>query len=155
MCNEQVHCHRCVTDVRIQNPESDPNMMTRHTPSDSPSDDPTYSQHRLSPAESRIQNQKIDLPSEARLRYVMTRHTPSTCRIQNSSACLCLVRILSRIQGEGAEFKIKNQEWLVGGNGERGSDPESRIMRGGWWLRKETRIQSSESGQGVRDFAEK
>ena len=127
MWNEQVRCHRCVTDVRIQNSESDPHVMTRHTPSDFPSDDPAHSQHRLSPAESRIQNQKIDRsPSEDRLGYVMTRHTPSTCRIQNSGACFCLVRILSRILREGGEFKIKNQEGLVGGNGERGS--ESRIQ---------------------------
>ena len=103
--------------------------MTRHTPSDSPCDDPAHSQHRLSPAELQ-QNpeftesgdyQEIDFPPEARLAYVMTQHTPSTCRIQNSGACLCFVRILSRIQGEGAEFKIKNQQGLVGGNGERGS----------------------------------
>ena len=100
--------------------------MTRHTPSDSPCDDPAHSQHRLSPAESKIQNQKIDFPPEARLGCVMARQTPSTCRIQNPGACLCLVRILSRIQGEGAEFKIMNQQGLVGGNGERGS--ESRIQ---------------------------
>ena len=145
----------CNRRQNLKSTESDLPVMTRHTPSDSPCGDPTHSQHRLSPAESRIQNQEIDFPPEARLGYVMTQHTPSTCRIQNSGACLCFVRILSRIQGEGAEFKIKNQEWLAGGNGERGSDPESRIMRGGWWIRKETKIQSSESGQGVRDFAEK
>ena len=38
----------------------------------------------------------------------------------------CLVRSLSRILREGAEFKINNQEGLVGGNGDRGS--ESRIQ---------------------------
>ena len=86
---------------------------------DSPFDDPARSQHRLSPAESKIQNQKIDFPPEADI--------PSQqCRIQNSGACFCLVRILSRILREGAEFKINNQEGLVGGNGERGS--ESRIQ---------------------------
>ena len=126
MCNEQVNCHRRVTDVRIQNPESGLPVMTRHTPSDSPCDDPAHSQHRLSPAESRIQNQEIDFPPEARLGYVMTRHTAQQCRIQNPGACFCLVRILSRILREGAEFKINNQEGLVGGNGDRGS--ESRIQ---------------------------
>ena len=149
MCNEQVNCHRCVTLVKIQNPESGLPVMTRHTPSDSPCGDPTYSQHRLSPAESRIQNQEIDFPPEARLGYVMTRHTPSTCKIQNSGACLCLVRILSRIQGEGAEFKIKNQPGPLEGMVNDGHNPESRIMRGGSWLRKESKIQSSESGSRV------
>ena len=100
--------------------------MTRHTPSDSPCDDPALSQHRLSPAESKNQNQKIDFPPKARLGYVMTRHTAQQCRIQNSGACFCLVRILSKILREGGEFKIKNQEGLVGGNGERGT--ESRIQ---------------------------
>ena len=123
--------------------------MTRHTPSDSPCGDPTHSQHRLSPAESKIQNQEIDFPPEARLGYVMTRHTPGTCRIQNSGACLCLVRILSRIQGEGAEFKIKNQQGLVGGNGERGS--ESRIQnheRGfvGYGKSRKSRVQNLDQG---------
>ena len=126
MCNEPVNCHRRVTDVRIQNPESGLPVMTRHTPSDSPCGDPTHSQHRLSPAESRIQNHEIDFSPKARLGNVMTRHTAQQCRIQNPGACFCLVRILSRILREGAEFKINNQEGLVGGNGERGS--ESRIQ---------------------------
>ena len=126
--------------------------MTRHTPSDSPCDDPAHSQHRLSPAESKIQNQKIDFPPIARLGYVMTRHTAQQCRIQNPGARFCLVRSLSRILREGAEFKINNQEGLVGGNGERGQNPESRIMRGGG-LSRESRVQSLD--KGVRDFAEK
>ena len=130
--------------------------MTRHTPSDSPCGDPTHSQHRLSPAESKIQNQEIDFPPEARLGYVMTRHTPSTCRIQNSGACLCFVRILSRIQGEGAEFKINNQEWLVGENGERGS--ESRIQNHERGFVGTERVENPEFRiwiKGVRDFTEK
>ena len=36
-----------------------------------------------------------------------------------------------------------------------GQNPESRIMRGGWWLRKESRIQSSESGQGCERLCRK
>ena len=129
--------------------------MTRHTPSDSPCGDPTHSQHRLSPAESKIQNQEIDFPPEARLGYVMTRHTPSTCKIQNLGACLCLVRILSRIQGEGAEFKIKNQPGPLEGMVNDGQNPESRIMRGGSWLRKESKLQSSIWIKGMIDFNRK
>ena len=33
-----------------------------------------------------------------------------------------------------------------------GHNPESRIMRGGSWLRKESKIQSSIWIKGVRDF---
>ena len=68
------------------------------------------------------------------------------------------MRILSRFLREGAEFKINNQEGLVGGNGERGS--ESRIQNHERGLvateagkSRESRVQSLD--KGVRDFAEK
>ena len=65
------------------------------------------------------------------------------------------MRILSKILREGAEFKINNQEGLLEGMVNEGQNPESRIMRGGWWLRKESRIQSSESGQGCERLCRK
>ena len=132
--------------------------MTRHTPSDYPCGDPTHSQHRLSPAESRIQNQEIDFPPEARLGYVMTRHTPSTCRIQNSGACLlpCADFVQNSRRGErGQNSKSRISRGSLEGMVNEGHNPESRIMRGGLWLRKESKIQSSIWIKGVIDFTEK
>ena len=125
--------------------------MTRHTPSDSPCDDPAHFQHRLSPAESKIQSQKIDFPPKKLGLDVMTRHTAQQCRIQNPGACFCLVWILSRIPGDGAEFKIKNLQGSLEGMVNEGQNPESRITRGSSWLRKESKIQNPESGSRVRE----
>ena len=133
--------------------------MTRHTPSDSPCDDPAHSQHRLSPAESKIQNQKIDFPPKARLGYVMTRHTtdipPNSAefRIQVLAFALCgfCQEFYERGQNSKSTIRKGSLEEMVNG----GQNPESRIMRGGWWLRKESRIQSSESGQGCERLCRK
>ena len=56
-------------------------------------------------------------------------------------------------RGQNSESTIRkgSLEEMVNG----GQNPESRIMRGGWWLRKESKIQSSESGQGCERLCRK
>ena len=155
MCDEHETYIVCV--IRRQNPES----RIR-----SPCDDPAYSQwfslwwpgtlptSPKSTAESKIQNQKIDFP----LGYVMTRHTAQQCRIQNSRCSLYALcelildpEFYERGQNSKSTIRKGSLEEMVNG----GQNPESRIMRGGWWLRKESRIQNSESGQGCERLGRK
>ena len=104
-----------------------------------------------SPKSSRIQNSESeDRPPRPKIGLDMwwPDIPPARAEFRIQVLAFASCGFCPEFKERGAEFIIKNQEWLVGGNGEQRSDPESRIMTGGWWIRERDENPEFRSRQG-------